>query len=229
MGPSLFTGEKHLETAKMPTGILLDLDGVLWDSERVHATAFDEVCSEHGFEVIEYKDLAGRPTREAFEIILKHNKVEVGRDKLQRLIHEKQIKARERLAQQPPLSKDLGALHTLFEYGHRVAVVTGASAQTAQIFVEASNMTFTAVITAETTERGKPAPDPYLAGAKALGIAPSVCWALDDSEQGLQSAVGAGTRAVHFRYSTLCSLGHLGTSLCVSSLREFVDLVVKNH
>jgi HAD superfamily hydrolase (TIGR01509 family) len=44
--------------------------------------------------------------------------------------------------------------------------------------------------------QGKPAPDPYLAAAKALGVVPEDCLALEDSHSGVRSAAAAGMMTV---------------------------------
>ena len=44
--------------------------------------------------------------------------------------------------------------------------------------------------------RYKPHPDPYLAAAARLGLAPEDCIVVEDTERGLQSAVSAGMRCI---------------------------------
>lgn len=51
---------------------------------------------------------------------------------------------------------------------------------------------FRASITADDTPRTKPAPDPYLLGAAALGMPPGHCLVLEDSVVGAAAAVAAG-------------------------------------
>jgi HAD superfamily hydrolase (TIGR01509 family) len=51
---------------------------------------------------------------------------------------------------------------------------------------------FTATVSADDVTRTKPHPDPYLAGARALGVDPSRCVALEDSATGAASARAAG-------------------------------------
>ena len=55
---------------------------------------------------------------------------------------------------------------------------------------------FDAVIARGDYERGKPAPDPFLNAAKALGIAPEDCLALEDSHNGVRAAHAAGMMTV---------------------------------
>ncbi|MGW2398325.1 HAD family hydrolase [Kitasatospora sp. NPDC001664] len=51
---------------------------------------------------------------------------------------------------------------------------------------------FRTVLAAEDTPRTKPAPDPYLAAAARLGLAPAACVAVEDTPTGVASAHAAG-------------------------------------
>ena len=52
--------------------------------------------------------------------------------------------------------------------------------------------TFAVVICGNDVEHGKPHPEPYLAAAAALDVAPADCIAIEDSGTGVRSAVAAG-------------------------------------
>jgi HAD superfamily hydrolase (TIGR01509 family) len=52
--------------------------------------------------------------------------------------------------------------------------------------------TFSAIVTGDVVERGKPDPEPYLTAARMLGVRPSDCLAIEDSNTGTTSAVAAG-------------------------------------
>ena len=53
-----------------------------------------------------------------------------------------------------------------------------------------------ALIASERITNGKPAPDGYLAGARALGIAPADCVVFEDSPPGIEAGLAAGARVV---------------------------------
>lgn len=55
---------------------------------------------------------------------------------------------------------------------------------------------FHAVIGNEDCERGKPHPEPYLNAARAMGVQPAHCLALEDSYNGVRSASAAGMMTV---------------------------------
>jgi sugar-phosphatase len=52
------------------------------------------------------------------------------------------------------------------------------------------------LVAAEDVERGKPAPDPFLLGARKLGVAPADCLVFEDTLAGLQSAQAAGMASI---------------------------------
>src|SRR5690349_21186776 len=56
--------------------------------------------------------------------------------------------------------------------------------------------TFTAVVTGDEVEHGKPHPEPYLAAARTLGVEVRDCVAIEDSPTGVRSAVAAGVRTL---------------------------------
>ena len=55
---------------------------------------------------------------------------------------------------------------------------------------------FDAIVARGDYEHGKPAPDPFLKAAAALGVEPSHCLALEDSHNGIRAAHAAGMMAV---------------------------------
>jgi len=52
------------------------------------------------------------------------------------------------------------------------------------------------VISSDDVEHGKPAPDVYLAAARALGVAPEACLVAEDSINGVKAGLAAGMRVV---------------------------------
>jgi sugar-phosphatase len=52
------------------------------------------------------------------------------------------------------------------------------------------------VVSADDVENGKPAPDPYLAGAASLGLSPGRCAVFEDAGAGIASARAAGVACV---------------------------------
>jgi sugar-phosphatase len=79
----------------------------------------------------------------------------------------------------------------------RWAIVTSAPRKLAEARIAAAGLPVPAVlVAAEDVERGKPAPDPFLLGARKLGVAPADCLVFEDTLAGLQSAASAGMASI---------------------------------
>jgi sugar-phosphatase len=79
----------------------------------------------------------------------------------------------------------------------RWAIVTSAPRALAEARIKAAGLPLPEVlVAAEDVERGKPAPDPFLLGARRLGVAPGDCLVFEDTLAGLQSAAAAGMDSI---------------------------------
>ena len=55
---------------------------------------------------------------------------------------------------------------------------------------------FQTIVTADEVENSKPDPATYATAVKNLGVDPSACYAIEDSPEGIASALGAGLRVI---------------------------------
>jgi HAD superfamily hydrolase (TIGR01509 family) len=97
-----------------------------------------------------------------------------------------------------PMPGVLDLLAALGAAGVPVALVSNARRR----FVERGLRTaglydaFAVILTVDEVARPKPAPDPYLAAAAALGVAPGACAVLEDSPTGLAAGRAAGALTI---------------------------------
>jgi mannitol-1-/sugar-/sorbitol-6-phosphatase len=81
-------------------------------------------------------------------------------------------------------------------------VVTSATDPLARVRLGAGGVPIPErIVTAETVGHGKPHPDPYLAGAALLGLAPEECVVFEDAASGTKSARAAGCTVVATTFS----------------------------
>lgn len=109
-------------------------------------------------------------------------------DHVRRLIEERGVPFR-------PGAQEL--LHELRQAGVPTALVTMSVRSMAEDI--AAGIPFDAfdlIVAGDEVEQPKPHPDPYLRAARALGVDPRECVAIEDSATGLASALAAGTIAV---------------------------------
>ncbi|MET9357689.1 HAD family hydrolase [Streptomyces sp. NPDC006617] len=78
----------------------------------------------------------------------------------------------------------------------RWAVVTSATRRLAEARLDAVGILPKTLIAADDITRGKPDPEPYLLGARALGVDPADCVVFEDAPAGLRAGRTAGMRTV---------------------------------
>ncbi|WP_377639774.1 HAD family hydrolase [Oryzobacter terrae] len=97
------------------------------------------------------------------------------------------------------------------------AIVTSSTDDLAEARLTATGLSHPeVVVTASDVERGKPFPDPWLEGARRLGVDPADCLVVEDSVAGLRAARDAGCRGL---------VGVLGTTPR-EELEEVADVVI---
>lgn len=76
-------------------------------------------------------------------------------------------------------------------------VCTSANANLGKARLEAAGIPVPAeLVTGDHVQNGKPHPDPYLMGAKNLGVEPENCVVFEDAAAGVQAAIDAGVGLV---------------------------------
>jgi HAD superfamily hydrolase (TIGR01509 family) len=188
-------GTRDLTDVRFPAGVLFDMDGLLLDSERLAREAFVRACTDLGWEArLDVYHLCIGSTYQKTEELLREA---YGPDFPYTAVDERwSALYHARLAEGSVPVK--GGAPELLEYlegcGVPVAVVTSTRRSTALEKLERTELLdyFAHLVCGGETDRGKPAPDPYLAGAKGLDLDPGSCWALEDSANGVRAAHGAG-------------------------------------
>ncbi|HYM29139.1 MAG TPA: HAD family hydrolase, partial [Steroidobacteraceae bacterium] len=80
---------------------------------------------------------------------------------------------------------------------------------------------FDAVSAADDAPATKPDPAPYLLAARMLGVAPERCIAIEDSANGLTSALASGACVIQLRATSTAAPPIAGVARIIESLREF--------
>lgn len=186
--------------------VIFDCDGVLVDSESLAAQVFSEQLA-----IINIK----KPPNQCFEQFKGHtltaclnmlaleSKTSIPSSFLESL----------KVATQKTFSTQLQAVNG-------VEVVLEALSQRKIPFCVASNGGYAkiqhslkvtglwtyfdgACFSAESVAQGKPAPDLFLKASKVMGYSPTVTTVIEDSEAGVEAAVSAGMRVLHYSQEAL--------------------------
>ncbi len=85
---------------------------------------------------------------------------------------------------------------------NRWAVVTSATERLARSRIQYGGIPLPErMVTADQVSRGKPNPEPYLAGAKLLGLKPEDCLVIEDTASGSKSGHAAGCKVLATLFS----------------------------
>ncbi|WP_406314961.1 HAD family hydrolase [Streptosporangium sp. NBC_01639] len=178
--------------------VIFDCDGVLVDSERIAVRAHVAVGAELGWplteaEVIE-KFIGRSPVSNGEQIT---SRVGPGRAAL----WWERFERLHRAAVDAELTPVDGILEVLDTLTHPSCVASGGSHDTMRHTLGHTGIYpyFEGrIFSASEVARGKPAPDLFLHAAKQMGVHPSACIVVEDSQYGIQAARAAGMRALGY-------------------------------
>lgn len=183
----------------MIKGAVFDMDGLMFDSERlVYETwqmMMDELGLEYNLDI--FKNTIGLRTDEAE----KYYYSLYGEDFCYKPLKQKsrEIFISRVSSEGVPIKKGLvKLLEYLKESGIKTAVATSTSAQTAHKIIKLAGVYdyFDAFVCGDDVTNGKPHPEVFLTAAKKLSLAPELCVAFEDSINGIKSAHSAKMKTV---------------------------------
>jgi sugar-phosphatase len=175
-----------------PAAILADLDGTLIDSVASGRRAWGALARRRGLDEEETIRMAmGRPTRETIALLVPEGERAAEQERLDR----------DEVDDADSVTAYVGAAE-LLAGPIPIAVVTSGSTELATARLRGAGLEPPAVmITADSITRGKPDPEPFLLGAREMGVDPTRCLVLEDAPSGIESAIAAGIPVVAFRTS----------------------------
>ncbi|PIY92724.1 MAG: 2-deoxyglucose-6-phosphatase [Candidatus Magasanikbacteria bacterium CG_4_9_14_0_2_um_filter_42_11] len=215
--------------------IIFDMDGVLIDSEPIWKDAGIELFTRLGVPMTRERmaETMGMRCDEVVALRYASNPWEgmtVGEasDELIRLVVEK-TKA---LGQALPGA--LSAIRIAQDMGVKTAIASSSPMVLIEAVIEHLGIGgFDSLHSAFSEKRGKPAPDVYLATAKALDILPEHCIVIEDSLNGMKAAKAAGMTCIgipdarYFSHEQVSGVAdHIFDSLESCTREQFVSLFV---
>ncbi len=179
----------------MIRGLIFDMDGVLADSEPLHARAWVRTLERYGVRLDEryFDRWIGIPNGDTaldlvrrFRIPLLAERISAERQALYLQLVERELRPF------PGLAEELAALAV------PKAVATSSTRADATLMLARLGLSshFGVVMTVEDVTATKPDPEIYVKAAAGLGLSPGECAAIEDSPAGVASARAAGCYVV---------------------------------
>lgn len=178
----------------MIKAVIFDMDGVMIDSEPLWEKTERILLAKRNIDYSpEYRDMivglnqkdSGKLLKDTFSLPETVDDIISERVEILTAIYEEELELVSALS---PL------LETLRQRRYMLAVASSSPLRVIKFVLDMFSLHeyFDAVVSGECTENGKPHPDIYLHTAERLGVSPAECVAIEDSINGVRSALAAG-------------------------------------
>lgn len=177
--------------------VIFDLDGVLVDSERMWDEVRRSVVAEHGgtWTAEATRALQGMSTGEWARYLVEELGTRLSQEEAAKIVVAEMAR---RYGSRPPvLPKAADAVRAAARV-HPTAIASSSPPVLIDAFLSATYLrdAVRVAVSSEQVAAGKPAPDVYLEAATRLGARPKGCVAVEDSTNGLRSALAAGMAVI---------------------------------
>ena len=179
--------------------VVFDMDGILFDTERLCQDSWMAVAEKNGLPGMEevFVQCIGRNANDSKRIVMNA----YGEDFDYQTFREETSVWYWDYVKKNGLPVMPGAeqlLKWLKEHGWIVGLASSTRRPTVLRNLELSGFSdyFSAVITGDMVEHSKPLPDIYLIACRELGVQPEEAYAIEDSPNGIRSAHAAGMKAL---------------------------------
>ncbi len=215
---------------KTITAVVFDMDGVLFDTERIYMECWREAAEPTGLKNVDEisKACIGRTlqgTKEVFEAAKAEQGIDISFEEL----HEdcsrrfKEKEERDGLPEKP-------GVHEILEYlkkqGIPVALASSTRKAAVMEHLDRAGITsyFQKIICGDMVEHGKPAPDIYLKALDELNLKKDEAVVVEDATSGIESALAAGLRVVARDASRYHADQHKA-DMILSDLNELIEMI----
>jgi HAD superfamily hydrolase (TIGR01509 family) len=216
------------KTISLPEAVLLDMDGLLLDTEKVAQRAFFLSCKRVDFSchIDDYAQLTGHGS--------------VLRDKLLANILPKDIDMKafnhhwwesfhHILSEEVPVKKGaMEFLEYVYSQDIKIVVATSSFTESAEMLLSRAKLRpfIGLIVGGDQVKNAKPAPDIYLKAASSVNVPAQNCMAFEDSDVGTMAAHAAGVPVVQIPdinepTQECIALGHLIFDSLDSARTEF--------
>lgn len=181
---------------------IFDLDGTVIDSEENYYEADRRLFAEYGVDFSQEmkKKYIGSGNYE----MMKNIKSEYGfSESAESLLEKKNRYYLELALEKTEVFPEMARLiNILKQWQFPLAIASGTSPYIIERLLDRCSLTFLfdVVVSAESVNRGKPAPDVFIETARRLGKPPRVCAVFEDSKYGVEAAHRAGMTCIAIPY-----------------------------
>ena len=179
------------------SGIIFDMDGVISDTQDLHAEIESSVLKRFGINLSPDEitaRFAGVGDKVMFSTLFSEHGVKIA--SFDDLVTEKWGLMAQAVASHgvKPIAYSLELIELLSQYGFVLSVASGSPRAFIAQVIETFSLQkyFVCCVSGEEVRHGKPAPDIFLEAAKLMGLDYDRCAVIEDGLSGMQAAARAG-------------------------------------
>lgn len=210
--------------------VLFDMDGVLFDSMKNHAKAWNKAMDMYDMNLSEEEAYMheGRTGASTINIVSARERgYEASEDEIKK-IYQTKSDIFNSLPKAEPMQGAYTLLQEIKNSGLQPVLVTGSGQLS---LIDNLNHHFPGIfqkeymVTAYDVKFGKPNPEPYLMGLKKVGIAPNEAVVVENAPLGVKAGVAAGIFTIAVNTGPLPDNALLdkGANLLFNSMQELAD------
>lgn len=180
--------------------VLFDMDGVIFDTERVYLETWRKIFKKYGYDMSDdvYISVMGRGRKNVIKKFLEL----YGENLPITQMYEEKDKELKKAVESGQIAIKEGAkeiLEFLKERGYRIALATSAKIERANIqFINTDiKEDFDVMVYGDDVVKAKPDPEIFLKAAKKLCVNPEDCIVIEDSAAGIEGAYKAKMIGIH--------------------------------
>lgn len=179
--------------------VVFDMDGVLFDTEKLCRDSWTALAKEQGIEDMEavFMQCVGRNANDTRTLILEHYGQDFPYDTFRQKASEwfwEQIE-RSGVPVKPGVYELLSYLKQA-EYNIGLASSTRRESVISHLTQAGILEYFSVIVTGDVVKHSKPQPDIYLLACDKMQVAPEEAYAIEDSPNGIRAAYAAGMKPV---------------------------------
>lgn len=179
--------------------VIFDMDGVLFDTERVYLDVWTKVFEKYGYKMT--KEIYCKVIATGRENVKKVFKEEFGQSiPIEEMYKEKDKELEKAIENKIPIKKGAQELLTFFkDRKYKLALATSASRERMEKQLEQANFgkIFDKVVCRDEVNETKPNPEIFLKAANKLRVNPKDCIVIEDSSAGIKAAYRGNMTPIH--------------------------------
>lgn len=182
----------------MKKAAIFDMDGVLFDTERLYREGWVETAAQFGqaFAPAFPAAVCGTSGEKLLAVVRQYYpEVDAGAFVQYCMGHVRRVLQEQPVPEKPGLHEILSFFR---ENGVKIAVASSSEQSMIESNLRRTGVIgyFDAVVSGVDMPRSKPAPDIFLEAARRLGCAPADCYVFEDGPNGVRAGVAAGCATV---------------------------------